>query len=366
MAIINESAARIAKELSSFSDYVEGSATASYNAQCAKAAAILEQVKPKCATADQRERAEWLYNRYCAVLAEAINRENEIGTRCPSVLICGPANFPVHKKEKQVAAWDANRENFRKAEHYLQMLKRAHTFAVKSDDPEVLDYLHAKLDQLQTAHQTMKDANAYYRKHKTLDDCPGITEKTRNWLENGHAFASGSPLSVYGCPFPSYELQNSNATIKRVKERIAQLEAAKAAQPVEDEHDGYTYRENTEAMRVQFLFDGKPDDETRTLLKRNGFKWARRRELGSASSTTMASMPLTASWRFWTASSKTDALTGLHRKAAPSQPARATPAASPGIYIPRPANLKTRISTGTSKCTSLWRYLHETQGNPHS
>lgn len=46
MAIINESAARMAKELSSFSDYVEGSATASYNAQCAKAAAILEQVKP--------------------------------------------------------------------------------------------------------------------------------------------------------------------------------------------------------------------------------------------------------------------------------------------------------------------------------
>ena len=72
MAIINEENARIAKQLSSFSDYVEGSATASYNAQCAKAAAILEQVKPKCATADQRERAEWLYNRYCAVLAEAI------------------------------------------------------------------------------------------------------------------------------------------------------------------------------------------------------------------------------------------------------------------------------------------------------
>lgn len=117
MAIINESAARIAKELSSFSDYEAGSATASYNAQCAEAAAILEQVKPKCATADQRERAEWLYNRYCTVLAEAINRKNEIGTRCPSVLICGPANFPVRKKEKQVAAWDANLENFRKAEH---------------------------------------------------------------------------------------------------------------------------------------------------------------------------------------------------------------------------------------------------------
>ena len=63
MAIINEENARIAKQLSSFSDYVEGSATASYNAQCAEAAAILEQVKPKCATADQRERAEWLLHR---------------------------------------------------------------------------------------------------------------------------------------------------------------------------------------------------------------------------------------------------------------------------------------------------------------
>lgn len=250
MAIINEENARIAKQLSSFSDYVEGSATASYNAQCAEAAAILEKVKAKCATDEQRERAEYLYNRYCSVLADAINRDNEIGTLCPSVLICGPANFPVRKKEKQVAAWGKNMENFRKADHYLDMLKRAHTLAVKSDDPEVLDYLRAKLDQLQTAHQTMKDANAYYRKHKTLDGCPGITAKTRDWLENGHAFASGSPLSVYGCPFPAYELQSSNASIKRAKDRIAKLEAAKAAQPVEDEHDGYTYRENAEAIKA--------------------------------------------------------------------------------------------------------------------
>ena len=154
------------------------------------------------------------------------------------------------------------------------MLKRAHTFAVKSDDPEVLNFLHAKLDQLQAAHQTMKDANAYYRKYKTLDGCPGVTAKERDWLENGHAFASGSPLSVYGCPYPTYALQNSNATIKRTAERIKKLEAVKATQPVEDDRDGYTYRENVEAMRVQLVFDGKPDDETRTLLKRNGFKWA--------------------------------------------------------------------------------------------
>lgn len=278
--IINESTARLAKQMRSFDDYKEGSATASYNAQCAEAAAILEKVKAKCATDEQRERAEYLYNRYCSVLAEAINRDNEIGTRCPSVLICGAGNFPTRKKEKQIAAWDKNMENWRKADHYLDMLKRAHTLAVKSDDPEVLDFLRAKLAGLEEAHALMVSANAYYRKNKTLKGFEGIPADTMAWITRpgvylpGGRNGDGSPLAFYGKPFPTYELTNSNANIKRVKQRIETLETVKASKPIEEEHDGYTYRENTEAMRVQLQFDGKPDDETRALLKRNGFRWA--------------------------------------------------------------------------------------------
>lgn len=280
MAIINESAARLAKQMRSFDDYKEGSATASYNAQCAEAAAILEKVKAKCATDEQRERAEYLYNRYCSILAEAINRDNEIGTRCPSVLICGAGNFPTRKKEKQIVAWDKNMENFRKADHYLDMLKRAHTLAVKSDDPEVLDFLRAKLAGLEEAHALMVSANAYYRKNKTLEGFEGIPADTMAWITRpgvylpGGRNGDGSPLAFYGKPFPTYELTNSNANIKRVKQRIETLEAVKASKSIEEEHDGYTYRENAEAMRVQLRFDGKPDDETRALLKRNGFRWA--------------------------------------------------------------------------------------------
>lgn len=278
--IINESTARLAKQMRSFDDYKEGSATASYNAQCAEAAAILEKVKAKCATDEQRERAEYLYNRYCSVLAEAINRDNEIGTRCPSVLICGAGNFPTRKKEKQIAAWDKNMENWRKADHYLDMLKRAHTLAVKSDDPEVLDFLRAKLAGLEEAHALMVSANAYYRKNKTLEGFEGIPADTMAWITRpgvylpGGRNGDGSPLAFYGKPFPTYELTNSNANIKRVKQRIETLEAVKASKSIEEEHDGYTYRENAEAMRVQLRFDGKLDDETRALLKRNGFRWA--------------------------------------------------------------------------------------------
>lgn len=32
--------------------------------------------------------------------------------------------------------------------------------------------------------------------------------------------------------------------------------------------------ENGEAMRIQLIFDDKPDEDTRTLLKSYGFRWS--------------------------------------------------------------------------------------------
>lgn len=273
---INETTARRAHDNMSMRDYHAGSATAEYRAAVDRAAAELEEVKQKCKTQDQRERAEYLFDRYARKLAEAINRDNEIGTRCPSVMISGAGNFPVRKKEKQVAAWESNRENFKKADYYLGLMRRAHLQTVQSDDPEAIEYLESKLAGLEAAHQRMKDANAYYRKHKTLEGCPGIDQKTLDWLTRPGVFAcgDGSPLALYRCPFPTYALTNNLANIKRTRERLEALKAAKASQAEDEQHDGYTYREDSEIMRVQFIFDGKPDAETRDMLKANGFRWA--------------------------------------------------------------------------------------------
>ena len=240
----------------------------------AQAAAILEQVKAKCFTEEQKERAEYLFDRYAKTLAEATNKENEIGTRCPSVMICGAGNFPVRKKEKQIKAFEANRENWRKAEHYLDQLKRAHTLAVKDSDPEVLDFLRAKLAGLEAGHELMISANAYYRKHKTLDGFEGIPEKTLAWITKpgvymaGGRNGDGSPLAFHGKPFPAYELTSSKATIKRVQARIAKIEAAKAAAPVEDERDDYTYKEDQESMRVQLPRQARRRNPRRTQAQR--------------------------------------------------------------------------------------------------
>ena len=56
---INENTARLSHEMRSFRDYHAGSATAEYEAQVAQAAAILEQVKAKCFTEEQKERTEY-------------------------------------------------------------------------------------------------------------------------------------------------------------------------------------------------------------------------------------------------------------------------------------------------------------------
>lgn len=273
MYTINESTARIAHEMRSFSDYQPGSATAEYTAQVDEAAQILETVKAKCATEAQRDRAEYLFDRYAATLAEAINRDNEIGTRCPSVMISGAGNFPTAKKAKQVAAWDANRETFARAEHYLQLLRTAHTQTIKSNDPEAIEALTAKLEGLKQERATMKAVNAFYRKHGTLDGCPELTPAARKAIEG--MWARGWYVGV---PYPTYMLANSLANVKRTEQRLNGLKAAQEAAPAEEEHDGITYREDPEQMRVQLIFDGKPAEEVRAILKKWAFRWSPRNQ----------------------------------------------------------------------------------------
>lgn len=106
---INEGAARRAKEMNSFSDYKEGSATAEYRAMVDKAAAIAEKQKSRVDPM-YHEKIDHLLDTYARKLAENMNQGFAIDARVPSVMIAGPANFPVGKKEKQNRARDSNME----------------------------------------------------------------------------------------------------------------------------------------------------------------------------------------------------------------------------------------------------------------
>ena len=272
---IDEAAARRAKEANSFYSYAEGSATAAYRREVDRAAEIAERQKSRVSP-EYHDRIDGLLDAYARRLAANYNHRYSIDARVPSVMVAGPAKFPVKAKEKQNAARDSNMAEYQEIQGLLDKITSCGMGGVMSDDPAALDKLRAKLKKLEDLQAKMKAVNAYYRKHKTLEGCPDLTtgeiqaisaEMKNSWRSNP-------------APFEAYELTNNNATIKRTRERVAALEAGAAraaAGGTEDyEGKGYTLRENTDLCRIQFIFDGKPDDDVRSLLKSHGFKWSPR------------------------------------------------------------------------------------------
>ena len=77
---INEGAARRAKEMNSFSDYKEGSATAEYRAMVDKAAAIAEKQKSRVDPM-YHEKIDHLLDTYARKLAENMTRPLRKRTR---------------------------------------------------------------------------------------------------------------------------------------------------------------------------------------------------------------------------------------------------------------------------------------------
>lgn len=267
---INEESARHAKEMYSFSNYQKGSATSEYKQQVAEAKAIAEQQKRRV---DEmyHEKIDSLFETYCRKLAANINKGFEIDMRCPSVMICGPANFPTRKKEKQISASRKNMEEYNEIQGLLQKIKGVGTGGISSDDPDALKKLQAKLEKLEEDQVFMKAVNAYYRKNKTLEGCPELSDDIRHKIEA----SMKNDWRQDPVPFESYHLSNNNANIHSTKQRVEALKK-RAEKPVEGgwKFDGGEVVYNNEENRLQVLFDGKPDADIRAELKKNGFRWA--------------------------------------------------------------------------------------------
>lgn len=279
---INEEMAKTAKHMVSFSDYIPNSATNGYEGYINKFESAVNELLEKhgkTATTEQIELIEYYADRYSQKLAEAIDRKNRIGSMCPSVMVAGASNFPVRKKEKQNAAeerfWQECGDLFSPtANYYYRRIETMLTNkTIYSNDALAIEKLENKLKDLEETHAKMKAHNTYYRKHKTMKGFEELTDQEAEKLDKEIL------RSIYGQPFEPWELSNSNANIKRVKERIKELKKLKeqAQTPSESKYpavDGIEVVENAEAMRIQLIFDGIPDAETRELLKSNGFRWS--------------------------------------------------------------------------------------------
>jgi hypothetical protein len=269
---INETAARQARECWSFRDYQYGSKTEEYRKQVDKCYSLIDELPDNL-----KEKGEAIADRYAKRLAEWYNKQFRIEMMCPSIMIAGAGNFPTAKKEKQNIARDRHYQLYQEIQQIPEKIKALAngTNIIKSGDADALEQLQNKLAKVEALQAEMKAVNAYYRKNKTLKGYKDYTDERAAELDKA------IKESFDGVPFPPYVLTNNNTKIRNTKARIAELERLKEAAEIATEQPNEAYNtdlfeviENADIMRLQLRFDSKPDADTRTVLKQNGFRWS--------------------------------------------------------------------------------------------
>lgn len=140
--------------------------------------------------------------------------------------------------------------------------------SIFSDDPQALEKLRKQLDNLQASQEFMKDANRCLKKNDKDSFLKLRFGTEKLWEE------LSTPDYLNRIGFAHYSLSNNNANINRIKKRIEEMEKLASRKPQAVVFPGGQLRENQQAGRIQFIFDQKPGDVIRKMLKKHGFKWS--------------------------------------------------------------------------------------------
>lgn len=267
---INESNARRAKGMYSFSDYVPNSTTLEYRNEIDEVYKVVEKIEELYP--DRLEKAEKLADKYSKLYADWINKENRIQMMCPSIFITGTSNFPVKKKEKQNQLQDKHMKEL----DYINNIKSQllnilyENKIIKSSDEDAIKKLEEKILKLKNRQEFMKKINAYYRKNHTLDGCDILSDESRKNLKADMK----KSWHIDDIPFQSYELSNNLQNIRSTEKRLENIKVMKKIGTLENNNKYFKCVKNTELMRLQLFFDEKPNEQIRNILKANAFKWS--------------------------------------------------------------------------------------------
>jgi len=156
-----------------------------------------------------------------------------------------------------------------KAEYYRGKANNIGSNGIQSDDPEAGDKLQNKIDAAVKNQENMKAVNKAIRANndQALADL-GYDEAQIIELKK--------PDFCGRVGFPSYMLQNNNANIKRMKDRIKSVEATRKIE-IDDQFSNGVTVSISDDDKIVIDFGFKPDEATRSILKSNAFKWSRYR-----------------------------------------------------------------------------------------
>lgn len=268
---INEKLAKQAHDMMSFRDYSPGRLTAEYRGYVDKAYDLADEAAKE--RPESAEKAYKLAERYSKRMADNLNASSRIGCMCPSVMVCGAGNFPVRKKEKQNAAADKNYKEFQEIQKLLDKIRGIINGKdiILSGEADAIQRLESKLGMMKAEQEKMKAANKAIRLN---DEAKGNQKLKEMGYTDEQIIELRKPDFCGRIGFADYVLKNNNANIHRVEHRLQTLKASKEQGDTEYDNKYFKVVENTEIMRLQLVFNEKPDADTRLILKRNGFRWS--------------------------------------------------------------------------------------------
>jgi hypothetical protein len=239
----------------------------------------------------KRERLEARADKAAAKAAAAHRTHREIMDIIPmgQPVLVGHHSEKRHRRD--LAKCDrAMRTELDESEKAKSLAARAEAVgnghAVSSDNPDATDELRAKLAKMEKSRDLKKAANKIVRRKKGTTEEKAkelialfkgkLTEKTATEFLTVPDFAGR-------LGFPSYELTNLGANIRRVKQRIAELEAEEARRADgggEDiEGEGFTVEQDDMDNRIRLSFDERLGKEMfKRVLRECGFRWSRKHE----------------------------------------------------------------------------------------
>lgn len=195
-----------------------------------------------------------------------------------STMIAGPSNFPTRRMEKRNASEQRRRERLityrERALKAIEKKLRPELRPVMAGDSDAVERLQEKIAKAEAWQEGMKAANKIVRSKKLT-----ASEKTAQIaarLEISEATAAKllEPDFCGRLGFPAYELQNNNANIARMKQRLATISRDQEQDAAEVEGAHATIEDSPADNRVRLFFPGKPSAEVRSTLKGAGFRWA--------------------------------------------------------------------------------------------
>lgn len=146
--------------------------------------------------------------------------------------------------------------------------------AINSDDPDAILHLKAKLEKMEAFHALMVGVNKFVKKKGVTDEERAALLKEGYGLKDATITALLTPDCLGRTGFADYQLQNHSADMRRLKKRIAEIDARDAMQPTDQIFGDIRVWEDVIDNRVKIEFPGKPNDAVRSTLRHAGFVWS--------------------------------------------------------------------------------------------